>query len=177
MVCLLFGAKPLPEPVLTSCQLEWKKLEWKNDYFRWKNAPENVLCNFGGYIGSDSAHSMCWQNICFSNIYELIPSPAVTKKRHTPHVFLWLTLPSICSRGHILMESIIHCPLITRISLSVKSDHNIAWIFKMSGNIEISTHVYTCELNITKMTKIIYIEACDKFGTKPLSKSMKTHDQ
>ena len=49
VACHLFGTKPLPEPMLTNCQLDPKEqtsVEFKSKYmiFIHKNAFENVIC-------------------------------------------------------------------------------------------------------------------------------------
>ena len=49
MACHLFGAKPLPEPVVTYCQLDhWEqisvKFNWNFKLFIQENAFEYVIC-------------------------------------------------------------------------------------------------------------------------------------
>ena len=43
MACRLFGAKPLPEPMLTYCQLEFWSLNWNSVIFIQENAFKNVV--------------------------------------------------------------------------------------------------------------------------------------
>ena len=50
----LFGAKPLPEPMLPCCQLDsWKKIQWKSNQnsiiFIQENAFEIVVWQSGGH--------------------------------------------------------------------------------------------------------------------------------
>ena len=47
MACYLFCAKPLPESMMTYCQLDpWKKLWWNSNQIRKKNFQENLFENF-----------------------------------------------------------------------------------------------------------------------------------
>ena len=55
MACRLHGAKPLPEPVLTYCQLDhWEqlpmKLESKNKIFFYENVFEAVVCEIAAML-------------------------------------------------------------------------------------------------------------------------------
>ena len=55
MACRLLGAKPLPELMLTYCQLDHQeqisvKFERNSNIFRPENAFENVVCQNGGYL-------------------------------------------------------------------------------------------------------------------------------
>ena len=49
MACRLFGAKPLPEPMLDYCQLDtWNKFQWNlnqnTKFFIHENASVNIVC-------------------------------------------------------------------------------------------------------------------------------------
>ena len=49
MTCRLFGAKPLPEPILTCCQLDpWKPTSVKYDIH--ENAFENAVCEIAAIL-------------------------------------------------------------------------------------------------------------------------------
>ena len=55
MACRLFGAKPLPEPMLACCQLysrEHISVKYKTGYiiFIQENAIENVVCRNDGHF-------------------------------------------------------------------------------------------------------------------------------
>ena len=57
MACRLFGAKPLPEPMLAYCHLDsWEQIsvkfesEFNHIIFIQENAFENVICQNGGYF-------------------------------------------------------------------------------------------------------------------------------
>ena len=56
MACRLFGAKPLPEPMLVYCQLDsWEQISVKFEsdsiiLFIQENAFEMVVCQNGGHF-------------------------------------------------------------------------------------------------------------------------------
>ena len=55
MACRLFGAKPLPEPMMAYCQLDsWEqisvKFERNSIILIQENAFENVVCQCGGHF-------------------------------------------------------------------------------------------------------------------------------
>ena len=62
MACRLFGAKPLPEPMLAYCQLDsWEQKSWKLKrdlyiFIPW-NALENAVA-YHGFRGGASAHKL-----------------------------------------------------------------------------------------------------------------------
>ena len=55
MACRLFGAKPLPEPMLAYCQLDsWEQISMdlnrNSTIFIRGNSFENVVCQNGGHF-------------------------------------------------------------------------------------------------------------------------------
>ena len=55
MVCRQFGAKPLPEPTSTYCQLDpyeqtSVQLEWKFKLFIHANAVEDAVCEMAAFL-------------------------------------------------------------------------------------------------------------------------------
>ena len=53
MACRLFGAKPLPEPIIVNWT-PWNKFQWilnqNTIIFIHENAYENVVCQSGGHF-------------------------------------------------------------------------------------------------------------------------------
>ena len=50
MACRLFGAKPLPKPMLTFCQLDSKEQTSNTKLFIHENAFENVVCEIAAIL-------------------------------------------------------------------------------------------------------------------------------
>ena len=73
MACRLFGAKPLPEPMLTHCQLdpeEQTSVEFKSKYkaFHYENAFKNVVCEVATILSRRRWVNSCCDEFIIGNI-------------------------------------------------------------------------------------------------------------
>ena len=67
MACRLFGAEPLPEPMLAYCQLDsWEQIPVISNrnsiIFIRKNAFEIIVCQYGGHsVQEDELNEFHWR--------------------------------------------------------------------------------------------------------------------
>ena len=100
MACRLIGAKPLPEPTLTYCQLDPKeqtsvKFESRYGNFIPKNAFQNVVCEMADNLSRERWVTDIWYNQHITNMHiYLMRYPAVvayantSKWNHSYNIFL-----------------------------------------------------------------------------------------
>ena len=89
-VCCLFGAKPLPEPMLAICQLDSRNifllnLNWSSIIFIQENSFENVVCQNGGILsGGRWIKPLIWYGLNIKMLIEYWMSTSIFL-----FIFLW----------------------------------------------------------------------------------------